>query len=565
MQPLDDYVCLRLLRVEKSLTSSEGHVPFVLSRLIGRHYHVGPEGANIGTSSDCTVRIPPESEAFPKHAQISWITGTKSTDGLSCHYELCDLTKGQGLFRVLPSTPTVPVHESACTNLTTTTGQGSDNISGVRLSRGVQFQTGRLVWSLTALPGDQVLTIKMFSAAREGRLQDLCHFLDNAQCSDGPIPLVFVTPPPAASEHRISQYKFSTLSIVTEKGIDVNSEYHPPNSDDSSSYHPLSSVLSPSAVSTGPLPHPSPYLLLHIAVVNKDLDMVLYLLDKGAEVNLQSGPLLVTSLHLASQLGQPDIFYHLLARGGDVELRDVNRLTALDLTSSYEIRKMLLNSVLLCAASEAGDVEEVSRLLNQCGVPVNVCGLRHKAPLHLASASGHATVVDLLLASGANVNSRGGGHKRTPLHYASLYNHVGIATTLLAAGASEVARDSGGLTPLNLSMGGDMCKLLHKQPLSLCLAVQSEDVQRVQQLLEENEEENHNLVDQRNEHSHAPLHIACTTGNMELVELLISHGADVNLRGGCDGWTPIFYAAMAGHSSLVEFLLAVGASTEVHT
>ena len=53
-----------------------------------------------------------------------------------------------------------------------------------------------------------------------------------------------------------------------------------------------------------------------------------------------------------------------------------------------------------------------------------------------------------------------------------------------------------------------------QQPLSLCLAVQSEDVQRVQQLLEENEVENHNLVDQRNEHSHAPLHIACTTRNM---------------------------------------------------
>ena len=63
---------------------------------------------------------------------------------------------------------------------------------------------------------------------------------------------------------------------------------------------------------------------------------------------------------------------------------------------------MLLNSVLLCAASEAGDLEEVSRLLTQCRVPVNVCGLRHKAPLHLASASGHAAVVDLLLASGVS-------------------------------------------------------------------------------------------------------------------------------------------------------------------
>ena len=63
-------------------------------------------------------------------------------------------------------------------------------------------------------------------------------------------------------------------------------------------------------------------------------------------------------------------------------------------------RKLLLNSVLLCAASEAGDEDEVTRLLTRCGVPVNVCGLRHKAPLHLASSQGHAAVVDILLANG---------------------------------------------------------------------------------------------------------------------------------------------------------------------
>ena len=37
----------------------------------------------------------------------------------------------------------------------------------------------------------------------------------------------------------------------------------------------------------------------------------------------------------------------------------------------------------------------------------------------------------------------------------------------------------------------------------------------------------------------------------------------MNIRGGTDGWTPLFYAAIAGHSSLVEFLLSVGANTEV--
>ena len=60
------------------------------------------------------------------------------------------------------------------------------------------------------------------------------------------------------------------------------------------------------------------------------------------------------------------------------------------------------------------------------------------------------------------MSARGGSRQRTALHYASLHNHVAIATALLEAGASEFARDAAGLTPLNLSMGGDMCKLLHR-------------------------------------------------------------------------------------------------------
>lgn len=60
------------------------------------------------------------------------------------------------------------------------------------------------------------------------------------------------------------------------------------------------------------------------------------------------------------------------------------------------------------------------------------------------------------------MNFKGGNHQRTPLHYASINNHVGVAKLLLDAGANEFARDSGGYTPLNLSLGGEMCKLLHK-------------------------------------------------------------------------------------------------------
>ena len=32
----------------------------------------------------------------------------------------------------------------------------------------------------------------------------------------------------------------------------------------------------------------------------------------------------------------------------------------------------------------------------------------------------------------------------------------------------------------------------------------------------------------------------------EFVKLLLSHGANVNLPGGVDNWTPLFFAALAG-------------------
>ena len=58
----------------------------------------------------------------------------------------------------------------------------------------------------------------------------------------------------------------------------------------------------------------------------------------------------------------------------------------------------------------------------------------------------------------------GGSHQRTALHYASVHNRVEVAQILLrpGVGADEDVTDADGHTALNLSMGGDMCRLLHK-------------------------------------------------------------------------------------------------------
>jgi len=50
------------------------------------------------------------------------------------------------------------------------------------------------------------------------------------------------------------------------------------------------------------------------------------------------------------------------------------------------------------------------------------------------------------------------------------------------------------------------------------------------------------------------LHQCCRSGNLELVKLLVSYGADVRLATR-DGWTALHIAVGAGHQEVVRFLL----------
>ena len=47
------------------------------------------------------------------------------------------------------------------------------------------------------------------------------------------------------------------------------------------------------------------------------------------------------------------------------------------------------------------------------------------------------------------------------------------------------------------------------------------------------------------------------------VKLLVEHGANVNLIGGSNQWSPLFYAAVSGHQLLVKLLLEIGADPQV--
>lgn len=63
----------------------------------------------------------------------------------------------------------------------------------------------------------------------------------------------------------------------------------------------------------------------------------------------------------------------------------------------------------------------------------------------------------------------------------------------------------------------------------------------------------------------SPLHEACNHGYMEVVKMLLEHGAAVNDPGGihCDGITPLHDAAVNGQAEVVQVLLEYGADVSI--
>ena len=108
----------------------------------------------------------------------------------------------------------------------------------------------------------------------------------------------------------------------------------------------------------------------------------------------------------------------------------------------------------LVGAVEAGDVEEVQRLLENGADPnTRRSAGRGYTPMHYAALKGSAPIIQQLVENRGRVDAR--SHKEqggwvTPLRLAAAYGHAGAVRALLGAGADANARDAEGWTPLQL-------------------------------------------------------------------------------------------------------------------
>ena len=167
-------MCLKLVNVQET---DDTCVPFILRRLIGREYHIGPDGITIGTSANCNIRLPVEGDIIAEHCRIKY-TNSSQDEEHNGSFVLEDLTGGLGTIHI--------THNSSHTDY--------DKHLPATLFHGVRFVTGKLVWDLVAHPLDLLITIKLFHLAEHGDLSGLMNMLESpSPPADQTVPKLTIT------------------------------------------------------------------------------------------------------------------------------------------------------------------------------------------------------------------------------------------------------------------------------------------------------------------------------------------------------------------------------------
>ncbi|XP_053556032.1 ankyrin repeat and SOCS box protein 16 [Bombina bombina] len=207
-------------------------------------------------------------------------------------------------------------------------------------------------------------------------------------------------------------------------------------------------------------------------------------------------------LRITASRGYLDCVRHLLSRGADPN-------------SSVGGRVALHDS---CEAHHT----ECSRLLLSRGAEPNLKSEDGQAPLHLCITPESLGCAQLLLDHGALVNLPCQYTRATPLHVASargLEEHVAL---YLSLGADPCARNREGETPLNSACAASDCP---------------QHFGRYYRVADMLLRAGGNAITPGKK-GHGPLHNASSNCHLRLAQLLLDHGASVNVRNSA-GYTPL--------------------------
>ncbi|KAL4167380.1 hypothetical protein KRP22_012866 [Phytophthora ramorum] len=263
------------------------------------------------------------------------------------------------------------------------------------------------------------------------------------------------------------------------------------------------------------------WTLLNVAADSGDLEMVVFLTEHGAALNTKNDNG-YSPLHSAVAKSHGDVVKHFLSIEADVDTLNTIGVTPLGTAARWGLAEM-------------------AELLLDAGADLHAVNHNWCTPLLTAVTHGHEEVVKLLLERGADLEDRT-NEGWTPLLVAAERGYSALIKLLVGRGASINSEAHDGKTGLSVATrqgGVDTCRILIK-------------------LLADRDELN--VVNVPDIDGRTALHYAASKGSLELVELLVRHGAAVN-AADYHGDTPTNLAIMECHVDIFDYLAMHGAAS----
>ena len=192
---------------------------------------------------------------------------------------------------------------------------------------------------------------------------------------------------------------------------------------------------------------------------------------------------------------------------------------------------------------------------------VLVVGCNPNMGIHQAAYNGNAEVVNQLIATGTDINSKD-TQGLTPLHLASMAGQSEIADLLIANGANVNGTDDGGLTPLIMAVlksQKEMLEQLLNNGANLNLKTNQGftaldwaihfKLTEITKLIRENGGKSG---------TEDSIHVAVVMGKIEAIQKHLSDGVDINSID-VKGLTPLHLSATFGYKEVTAFLIQAGA------